>query len=163
MISAVDTNVLLDLLIPNAKFVDRSLACLAQAAEEGLLILNEIVFAELSSQFLNQSDLNQFLSETTIQLRASNEQVLWEAGRAWKEYSKRKTSNVCAACGKTLSVFCTQCGHPIQPKRHIISDFLIGAHAKTFADQLITRDRGFYRRYFKGLTIIDPQLDDVTP
>jgi hypothetical protein len=41
MISAVDTNVLLDLLIPNAQYVDHSLASLTQAAEEGSIIISE--------------------------------------------------------------------------------------------------------------------------
>jgi predicted nucleic acid-binding protein len=157
MISAVDTNVLLDLLIPNTKYVDYSVASLAQAAEEGSIIISEIVFAELSSQFLSQGNLNQFLSETMIQLTVSDEQVLWEAGRAWREYTKSKTRGmVCPACGKAIPVLCSYCRSPIQARRHIISDFIIGAHAKGFADRLITRDRGFYRKYFKDLMVSDP-------
>jgi predicted nucleic acid-binding protein len=38
----------------------------------------------------------------------------------------------------------------------IAADFLIGAHAMAAADRLLTRDTGFYRRYFAGLRIIDP-------
>jgi hypothetical protein len=37
-----------------------------------------------------------------------------------------------------------------------VPDFLVGAHALERADALLTRDRGFYRRYFKGLRIIEP-------
>jgi hypothetical protein len=39
-------------------------------------------------------------------------------------------------------------------RRRILADFLIGAHAFHEANQLLTRDRGFYRRYFSGLTIL---------
>jgi predicted nucleic acid-binding protein len=157
MISAVDTNILLDILIPNNKYVDRSLSCLSQASEEGPIIMNEIVFAELSSQFLSQEDLNQFLSETMIQITFSNENVLWDAGWAWKEYTRGKIRGVvCPVCGKAIPAVCIYCQTPIQPRRHILSDFLIGAHAKIFADRLITRDRGFYRKFFKDLKILDP-------
>ncbi len=157
MISAVDTNVLLDVLIPNARYLDQSLACLEKASEDGPMIISEMVYAELSSQFPNHDDLRSFLSETAIELRNADERVLWESGRAWKEYTNRRRKiEVCSACGKADFGSCIHCGIPIPPRAHLLSDFLIGAHAKTFADRLITRDRGFYRNYFKGLRVLDP-------
>jgi hypothetical protein len=41
-------------------------------------------------------------------------------------------------------------------REHLIPDFLIGAHALVQADALLSRDRGFYRRYFSKLKILDP-------
>ncbi len=42
------------------------------------------------------------------------------------------------------------------PRERVIADFLVGAHAMLQADVLLTRDRGFYRRYFAELKLIDP-------
>ena len=41
-------------------------------------------------------------------------------------------------------------------RSRISSDFLVGAHALVAADRLLTRDQGFYRRYFTGLRVLDP-------
>ena len=43
-------------------------------------------------------------------------------------------------------------------KTRVVADFLIGAHALTQCDCLLTRDRGFYRKYFNNLKIIDPPV-----
>ena len=62
MITAVDTNIFLDLLIPNARFVDASKAKLEKAHDEGGLIICEIVWAELASQFAEQTAIEAFFT-----------------------------------------------------------------------------------------------------
>jgi predicted nucleic acid-binding protein len=157
MILAIDTNVLLDILIPNQDYLEAALHCLTDINPEDELIICEVVFAELGSQFPSFEDLQSFLRETDIQIIPSSRGTLFEASLAWKRYARRKRDQVlCPACGSSQNVTCQSC-HCIMPLRqHIISDFFIGAHAKIQADKLITRDRGFYRAYFKDLDIVTP-------
>ena len=50
---------------------------------------------------------------------------------------------------------CSKCSAIITPKRLILSDFLIGGHALVEGGKLLTRDRGFYRSYFRQLEVIE--------
>ena len=123
-----------------------------------MLIISEVVFAELASQFLSLNNLVKFLRDIGINLIQSNENSLFEASCAWKQYSERKRNEIiCAACGKPQKLNCSACKERISYRQHILSNFLIGAYAKIQANRLITRDRGFYRTYFKDLNILVPK------
>lgn len=156
IITAVDTNVLLDLLIPNARFQATSRKALETAHAEGGLILSEVVYAELAAQFETRRQIETFLADTGIRLVPTTPEALCRAGEAWNVYRSRRQRNLtCPACGRRQQpIVCGACGRPIQVRQHILSDFLIGAHASLLADRLLTRDRGFYATYFKGLKLI---------
>jgi len=156
MITAIDTNILLDILIPDAEYAQRSKELIDIYHEKGQLMICEIVYSELASQFLSASELKSFLNETYIRLVNSNESALVLAGEKWKHYTRSRPDKLqCPSCGKKVSVHCPECRKDISFRQHIISDFIIGAHALVKADILLTRDRGFYRTYFPNLKIGD--------
>lgn len=156
MITAVDTNALLDILIPESQHGLSSKERLDEASASGGLIICELVYAELSSQFQYQKTLDSFLSETGIRLIPAGREALYMAGLTWRGYAKMKTSMLqCPGCGnKTGIPRCKKCGAAISVRQHIISDFIIGAHALCHADRLLTRDRGYYKTYFKDLALL---------
>jgi predicted nucleic acid-binding protein len=154
MITAVDTNILLDILIPDETFLKSSKELLDQHISKGQLIICELVYAELSSQFLEEQELRSFIADTGIRLVPSDQRVLSLAGRTWKEYRRNRKAQIqCPSCGKSIHIACPVCKYPLKIRQHIISDFMIGAHALHNAEILLSRDRGFYKTYFKGLRI----------
>ncbi len=131
MITFVDTNILLDVFLPDPDFGKRSLEYLEKAFHEGSLIINVIIYAELAPQFGSRNLLDSTLAKLGIQMLFIEQEIAYTAGRKWKQYRK--------AGGK---------------RDRILADFLIGAHAQSKADILLSRDRGFYKKYFKGLKVM---------
>jgi predicted nucleic acid-binding protein len=156
MITAVDTNVILDILIPDEPFAASSKALLERHLAAGQLILCEVVFAELAAQCPSEADLRAFLTETGMRMVHSNEKSLYIAGTRWAAYAAKKGKNrvFCAGCGKTFEIACPKCGKAFTRRLHVMADFLIGAHALTLADCILSRDLGVYRTYFGDLRVI---------
>ena len=127
MITAIDTSVLIDVIGREEETIQN----LAALAEEGRLIICEMVYAELSAG-ISHAKLEHFLSDFHIELIQSGKEALNLAGGLWRQYIMNE--------GR---------------KGRLIADFLIGAHAQIHAQRLFTQDRGFYREYFKHLKLIN--------
>ncbi|MGH9621500.1 MAG: type II toxin-antitoxin system VapC family toxin [Bryobacteraceae bacterium] len=133
MITAIDTNILLDILVPNEEFYEASANALQAAAGDGSLAISDIVYAELCIHFEAQRDCDTFLASNQIRVQELTREALFLASRAWRIYRQQG--------GK---------------RTRILADFLVGAHAQKQAQRLLSRDRGFYRKLFPSLDVDDP-------
>jgi predicted nucleic acid-binding protein len=131
MITAIDTNILLDIFLPDKKFAPKSAKLLKLAYDEGALIICDIVYAELVPQFEERQKLDDTLRKINVSLSSTDADIAFLAGERWNLY--RKSGGI---------------------RKRIITDFLIGAHALNKAERFITRDRGFYKSYFPELQIL---------
>jgi predicted nucleic acid-binding protein len=156
LITAVDTNILLDILIQGESHAESSKKLLDKHLASGKLILCEVVFAELAARFPSEQELKLFLAETGMRLVSSNEKSLHIAGMRWAEYARRSKRNQfsCSECGKSFSMHCPHCNVMVTRRQIVLSDFLIGAHALEQADCLLSRDLGIYKSNFSDLKVI---------
>ena len=133
---AVDTSILLDVILRTSQFVELSRAALKKAHSEGGIFVCEVVYTELAAHFSGDvKSTDRFLDEAGIEFVPSDRAVLARAGEIWRAYRKS---------GGT--------------RERMVPDFLIGAHAVVRAGALLTRDKGFYRAHFKKLRIVDPSV-----
>ena len=132
MITAVDTSVTLDILTAAPSF-EPSLRIYRRCIAEGKLIACPIVWSELRPFFATDRAMEIALEKMHLVFDDFGQPVATQAGAFWQQYRKAKG-----------------------PRERLVADFLIGAHALVKADRLLTRDRGFYKTYFRELSILDP-------
>jgi len=132
--TALDSSVILDVLVDDQEWGRASELALKKALSSGPLVIGECVLAEITPA-LQKSELRAFLSDWKIVFVPSSLASSLLAGEMYRSYLRR---NVAA--------------------KRVLPDFLIGAHAVCHAGRLLARDRGYYRDYFTDLKIIDPEL-----
>ena len=139
MITAIDTNVLLDVLLPNDDFCDAAMAAIEESVTAGSLVVCDVVYAELCVHFSAQQDCDDFLAANQIRVEALTRASQFAASRVWREYRRQGGS-----------------------RTRILADFMVGAHAQLQATRLLSRDRGFYKKLFPSLKLVDPSRSTST-
>ena len=134
MITAVDTNVLIDVLEPDPVHGRGSLDLLRRVMREGSVVACEVVWAEVATAYADRIDkVLEALSQAGINFLPMTEAAAVKSAEYWHSYRRRS--------GKG---------------GRIVADFLIGGHAMVQCDRLLTRDRRFYRDYFETLVLLTP-------
>jgi predicted nucleic acid-binding protein len=134
----VDSNVLLDIATGDPKWASWSSQALAECAEYSALLINPIIYAEVSIGFQTIESLDTALPGRIFQ-RVS---LPWEAG---------------FLAGKCFLTYRRRGGEKSTP----LPDFYIGAHAAIEQLAILTRDAARYRTYFPKLEILAPAKDSL--
>ena len=132
---AIDSSVLVDVLVADPRFAPASEASLGEALSLGDVVICDAVVAELHTLLAGSETTMESLSTLGIRYLATSEQASVRAGHMQRRFRDRG--------GR---------------RDRVVADFLIGAHAMLQCDALVTRDADFFRDYFKGLKVIEPRL-----
>jgi len=129
----VDANVLLDVMTGDPRWGAWSAAALERAADQHRLVINLVIYAEVSIRFSRIEDLEAALQPGAFHREAIPYEAAFLAGKSYLDYRRRGG------------------------KRHSpLPDFFIGAHAAVAHYLLLTRDAARYRTYFPTLTLLTP-------
>jgi predicted nucleic acid-binding protein len=129
----VDSNVLLDVMTEDARWFAWSADAIERAADTARLVINPVIYAEVSVRYQRIEDLDAALPRALFDREAIPFEAAFLAGKSYLAYRRR---------GGT--------------KRSPLPDFFVGAHAAISGYQLLTRDAARYRTYFPKLALIAP-------
>ena len=133
----VDTNVLVDVMRGEEPWSSWSAARLADAADRSTLVINPVIYAEVSIGFDTVEALDAVLDPLHLVREPLPYPAGFVAGRAFLAYRRRGGSRTSP-----------------------LPDFLIGAHAAVAGYRLLTRDPRRYRSTFPTLELIAPDVSD---
>ncbi len=129
----VDANVLLDVFTRDWRWLNWSSGALSAAGDDGPLVINPVVYAEVSPRFSRREELDEALGPDAFLRTPIPWAAAFLAGRLFVEYRRRGGL-----------------------RRSPLPDFFIGAHAAVAGMRLLTRDPARYRSYLPGLALISP-------
>jgi len=129
----VDTNVLVDVLQDDPPWAEWSIAQMRAQASIHQLVINPVIYAEVSLSFTTVEALERVVATLALELREIPRPALFLAAKAFAQYRKRGGS-----------------------KLQVLPDFFIGAHAAVQGWPLLTRDASRFRTYFPTLEIVAP-------
>lgn len=129
----IDSNVILGIITADAQWLDWSTSTLIQCAEQGALVINPIIYAEISTDFPDISRLDLALPPEFYRRDPLPYEAGFLARQAFLAYRRRGGE-----------------------RRSPIPDFYIGAHATVCGLTLVTRDTNRYRTYFPEAVLITP-------
>ena len=133
MATLVDSYVILDVVSEDEAWMDWSASMLARAAEQGRIVINPIVYAEVSLGFATIEGLDEALPPSYFVREPLPWPAAFLAARAFARYRRRGGV-----------------------RRHPLPDFYIGAHAAVAGYALLTRDARRYRTYYPKLRVVAP-------
>jgi predicted nucleic acid-binding protein len=129
----VDSNVILDVFTEDPDWLDWSFQALAAASDRARLVINPIIFAEVSARFSRIEDLDGLLPASAFAREPIPYSAAFMAGKIFVQYRKRGGAY-----------------------RSPLPDFFIGAHAAVAGYEVLTRDARRYRSYFPDVPLITP-------
>ncbi len=129
----VDSNVILDILTKDPQWFDWSSEMVTNYANQGDLVINPIIYAEISIGFNQPEEVEAALPENFFRRDPLPYSAAFLAGQSFLTYRQR---------GGT--------------RRSPLPDFYIGAHAAIANIPLLTRDVNRYRTYFPAVQLITP-------
>jgi predicted nucleic acid-binding protein len=129
----VDSNVILDVLTEDPQWFEWSAQMLTEYADQGVLVINPLIYAELSIGFNQIAELEAALPNDFFRRDPLPYEAAFLAGQSFLEYRRRGGD-----------------------RRSPLPDFYIGAHAAVTGMPLLTRDVNRYRTYFPTIQLITP-------
>ncbi|MEK6210302.1 MAG: type II toxin-antitoxin system VapC family toxin [Pseudomonadota bacterium] len=132
----VDTNVLIDVFENDPDWSDWSVGRLREHSVVSALVINPIIYAELSMAFSKIEKLDAEIAALRLQVQEIPRPALFLAAKAFAKYRK---------LGGT--------------KTNVLADFFIGAHAAVIEAPVLTRDPARYRNYFPTIRLITPESE----
>ena len=130
----VDTNVILDVIQNDPQWAAWSQAQLDAASLKFTLVINPVIYAELSIAYRRIEELESMLGSSGLRMESIPREALFLAGRAFLKYRQRRGT-----------------------RTGVLPDFFIGAHAAIAGIPLLTRDARRYSDYFPSLELITPE------